>query len=50
MSSEVIHHVTLRAERLAAVLRAAERPVVVVHAHVHHKVVAVAEGLFARAH
>lgn len=50
MASQVVHHVALRAEVLAAVLRALERPVVVVNAHVHHEVVAVVERLLAGGH
>jgi hypothetical protein len=48
VASEVVHHVAFGAEALAAVLRALERPVVVVHAHVHRKVVSVVERLAAR--
>ncbi len=41
MTSQMVHHVTLGAEALAAVLRALEWPVVVVHSHVHGQVVAI---------
>ena len=47
VASEVVYHVALGAEALAAVLSALEWPVIVVHAHVHRKVVSVAERLAA---
>ena len=50
MTSEVVHHVALRPEALPAVLWALERPVVVVHAHVHGKVVPVVERLATGGH
>lgn len=50
MASEVVHHVALSAEALAAVLGAIERPVVVVYAHVDRQVVPVVERLLAGGH
>eukprot|EP00353_Schmidingerella_taraikaensis_P007191 CAMPEP_0185580450 /NCGR_PEP_ID=MMETSP0434-20130131/16558_1 /TAXON_ID=626734 ORGANISM="Favella taraikaensis, Strain Fe Narragansett Bay" /NCGR_SAMPLE_ID=MMETSP0434 /ASSEMBLY_ACC=CAM_ASM_000379 /LENGTH=108 /DNA_ID=CAMNT_0028198719 /DNA_START=1025 /DNA_END=1351 /DNA_ORIENTATION=- len=50
MASEVVHHVSLCAETLSAVLGAREGSVVVVHAHVHGQVVSIVEGLPAGGH
>lgn len=50
MTSEVVNHVTLRAEALAAVLGALEGTQVVVYTHVHRQVVSVVEDLVARGH
>lgn len=50
MAPEVVHHVTLGSEALTAVLRAVERPVVVVHPHVDRKIVSVVEVLLAFGH
>jgi hypothetical protein len=41
----MVHHVALGAEALTAILWAVEGAMVVVHAHVHRKVVPVVKGL-----
>ena len=46
----MVHHVTLGSEALTAVLRAVERPVVVVHSHVDRKIVSIVEVLLAFGH
>lgn len=50
VAPEMVHHVTLGAEALAACLGAVERPVVIVHSHMDGQVVPVVEGLLAVRH